>query len=198
MKTKKKLVAILAMAMIVGFSVQTSLCYAATEGSSDVTVSYTPTEDSVMKFNMSVVIKGNGYLQDGDQKLTGSTTVFILKEGDQKTFLVKPDSGNYIESIVFDGKDITNQLKNGFITVTSQAYDTQLVVTFAKEATPNTPTVEPGKPTQPDNNRVTGSVNTGDASQTRFLVGGLMLSGLILFIALKKRKEENESENGGN
>lgn len=196
MKMKKKFVVILVLTMIMGMSMQVNRCFAS-EGSNDVPVTYTPTEDSVLKFNMNVIIKGDGYLLDGEQKLIGDSTVYVLKKGSLKVFKVIPSSGSYVKSIVFDGVDITRELENDVLSVNTKAHNTQLVITFANNVVNDTPQEEPKEPNQ-NTNRVPDRVVTGDSTSLKMITGILITSGIILLMITKKKKEEKESENGGN
>lgn len=192
---KVKIVIILCIC-VATVSSQVTSTYAA-DGSQSVTVSYTPSE--IATFKMGILIVGEGSIFDGTQEIVGITTVFELKYDDKKTFNINPAKGSQLKSIVYDEIDITDQLKNGGITVTQKDYDTKLVITFEEEPSSD-------KPTKPDNGN-TDSEEKGEASKPNkntpktgvitneeiwIMLG--TLSGIFLLLLWKRKKEEEESE----
>lgn len=191
MKTRKKL-SVLLCALTLAFAVQCVQTLAA-EGNREVPVTYSPTEESLARFEMQVIIKGEGSVMDGSIELKNtSSVVYELKYGEQKTFQVKPAPGYRIASIVYDGKDITSQLVNGFITVTGMDYPT--VLTFTYEKIKSDTGNEGNKPDTGDNGNK-DTPNTGDHTNlTRFMVLGSVSAIMLLILLKRKKDQEDENE----
>lgn len=200
MKTRKKL-SVLLCALTLAFTVQCVQTLAA-EGNREVPVTYSPTEESLARFEMQVIIKGEGSVMDGTIELKNtSSVVYELKYGEQKTFQVKPAPGYRIASIVYDGKDITSQLVNGFITVTGMDYPTVLTFTYEKIKSDNgnegnkPDTGDNGDKPDTGNNGNKDTPNTGDHTNlTRFMVLGSVSAIMILILLKRKKDQEDENE----
>lgn len=196
MKPRKKL-SVLLCALTLAFTVQCMQTMAA-EGSREVPVTYSPTEESLARFEMQVIIRGEGSVMDGTIELKNtSSVVYELKYGEQKKFQIKPAPGYQIASIIYDGKDITSELVNGFITVTGMDHHT--VLTFTYEKIKSDTSNEGNKPDTGDTgNKDTpnkDTPNTGDhTSLTRFVVLGSVSAFLILILLKRKKDEEEENE----
>lgn len=192
MDKMKKLVVLLC-ACVISVSASTGLCLAK-EGSQDVTVTYSPTEDALARFNMQVIIEGGGSVFDGTQELTQSTTVYELKYKDQKIFKAAPQDGYYLKSIIYDGKDITSMLKaDNTILITAMDYDTILTFTYEKIAVDEEqpPKEEETKPPVTENKNPS-SIDTGDMTNVSKTIAVTLLSGSIIFLILWKRKKDEE------
>lgn len=146
----------------------------AAEGKSSLSISYTHTQDADPTYRMYINIQGGGSVFDGSQELFLSGSIYLLKEGQEKTFRIAPYNGYQLVSVIYDHTIITNGVDgNGYVTVTSKAHDTELLFTFEKKS---------------DN------VKTGD--QTQYLILAIvlilafMLIGTIFMLHIINKKEK--------
>lgn len=97
----------------------------------EVIVEYTPSEEAIPQYKMKVYIEGDGYLLDGDQRISKPPKVYELAAGTRKYFQVVPENGATLLRAVYDGVDITDNVKSdNRIIVKSKDKDSVLKVIF--------------------------------------------------------------------
>ncbi len=93
------------------------------------------------EFPLAISASGKGQIQHKDVIIREQEKNFLLKAGDKVTLLLQPDKGERIVSVVWNGKDITNQVKENKIEIVGEEANQTLAVKFS---------VTPPKPTPPD------------------------------------------------
>lgn len=173
-KTRFKiLITPMLLILLMIFGTQCKAIHAAEENH-DVPVSYEAGEDGLARFQLQVIIIGNGSVFDGSQELRLQTSVYELKYKEAKVFRLAPDKEHHIKSVVFQGIDITDQLNTtNEIKIEGLDTDSKLVITYEKDER---------NPTD------VGNVNTGDNQSIKLFTGTILVSGIVLSILIKKKR----------
>lgn len=89
-------------------------------------------------FDMSVTIDGNGTLEINGNTLSQTNVIQVERHHDV-TCKITPDVGYHINSVIYNGNDITADAKNGIFHLSPLDSDVTLHIAFAANATtPNT------------------------------------------------------------
>lgn len=132
----------------------------------DINVSYSPSEEYLATFHMKVEIYGEGEVLD-ENIVVKDHTIYSLHCDDIKQFQLKAKNGYYIESIYYDGKEITDLVSNNYIKISAKDHDTVLKINFAKK----------------------NNVETGDFTN-RYLLLIMLLTSLLMIYVFRKRTKE--------
>lgn len=89
----------------------------------------------VSAFDLSVTASGNGTVSLVDTDVRGRTTTVQAKPKTDVTIAITPDRGNFIQSVMLDEEDVTNQLVDGKLTIKTLLANHTLVVTFVSAET---------------------------------------------------------------
>ena len=125
---------------------------------------------------VTLSIGENGFVTVDGTKYTGDAS--FQKDLDTVvTYTISADSGYEIESVLYNGTDITSAAKSGSYTAAALTGNATLKVTFAKKAVPPSP--PPANPAIP---------RTGDESPVMLWGMLLFVSGTALAVMLISRK----------
>lgn len=146
----------------------------AVEGGQDVPVSYEASGNNLARFQLQVIIVGNGSVFDGSQELRKQINVYELKYKEVKVFRLAPDKGHHIKSVVFQGVDITDQL-NTIQEIEIQGLDgnSELIITYEKDE---------------GNLMDVDSVNTGDDQRAYRFIGAILIAAIVMRTVIRKRR----------
>lgn len=131
-----------------------------------INVSYSPSEEYLATFHMKVEINGEGEVLDKNI-IVKDHTIYSLHYDDIKQFQLKAKNGYYLQSIYYDGKEITDLVSNNYIKISAKDYDTVLKINFAQK----------------------NDVETGDFTNRNLLLIMLLASLLIIYVFRKRTKE---------
>lgn len=98
----------------------------------DINVSYSPSEEYLATFHMKVEITGEGEVLDNHIAVKNHT-IYTLHCDDLKQFQLQAKNGYALESIYYDGEEITNLVTQNHIKVSAKDHDTVLKINFAKK-----------------------------------------------------------------
>ena len=123
-------------------------------------------------FDLNVTIIGNGILEINGSKLTESGIVSIERN---KEIIIKitPNDGYRLSSVMCDDADITNEVKDGYLTLTQLEHESSIIVNFAVD---------------------TSTPNTGDHSYPPlfFIVTAIAsLLGIVVLLTLNRKKSKH-------
>lgn len=161
--------------------------------SSGTSVTFTVKENET--YLLSVSVEGKGSIFDGKEVIRDQINKYHLENGTYKTFRIVPDEGYEISRVTLNGKDITNLIINGEITVKSEDYEQVLVFYFTK--TTDSDNEKPGgvnkKPDNSQTNSHPNRVETGDATR-KMLYGLTLVASISVLVIVVKRKKDKEEE----
>lgn len=184
MKNNKTLLTIIvSMLFLIGISIP---AYAKVT-SYDVPVSYTIKEDSI--YSLQIESVGDGSVYDGKNEIRNESISSQIKIGEKKVFKISPDNGYKISSVMFNGKEISNQLKkikDGYkVTISGMATDNTFKVKIIEDINEgtNSDSDNPNE-NRPGNNK---PVQTGDNIETELLWLLILLSLIAIVIEFRIR-----------
>lgn len=141
-------------------------------GSIEVYVEYTPSEEALQNYKMKVCIEGDGYLLDGNQKIS-EPKVYELKAGTEKSFLLVKEGDAKVVSVTYDGEKITHKVgADNRLTVIGKEKDTELKISFSTNKKQ--------------------SVSTGDDKSIGGYIMVITISVLALYMLVRYRKTQEE------
>lgn len=79
---------------------------------------------------VTVTASEGGSVKFSDIILSDSSKLLQMKEDTVLTFVIEPEEEHYLESVLMNGENITDQLVDGTLTITVASEDIELAVTF--------------------------------------------------------------------
>ena len=191
---KQKVVSVIAIVtLLVTVAMVNTFGVSAAQG--NTTLNFTPPGSGTSTtYQMQVGITGNGSVFDGTQQLAGGIT-YQLQAGQSKTFRVQAQPGYVLQSVIFDGVDITSQVDvNGYITVQGKTYNTQLSFTFVEDGTSGNTGGMPNNTTGGITGTATGSttggnIKTGDHTPWIALTAIFVVSSTVMVVMVYRKKK---------
>lgn len=202
---KRKVISILGACMI-SMMTFVSICFADEQTS----VSYTPGYDAIASTQIKIIISSKMYefgkIYDDDNNLVQDAAVYEIKYGQIKVFKIQPTMGYDVEKIIYDGKDITGNIramrsiqKEYFVEIVGLGYDTELKVTYKKiDGDINDGASKPDAPLDPD---ISGNFdaiskvpNTGDEMNLYkyITIAGISMVVIIATLLIKRKKNDEK------
>ena len=119
-------------------------------------------------FKMNVTIVGKGTIEINGQTLL-ETGVIQVERNSENTIIISPDQGFYLNAVIFDGEDITNEIKDGAFTFPALERDSSLSITF---------------------NTCTNTPNTGDNCNLFLFIVVAVASfiGIVVLLTINRKK----------
>lgn len=139
-------------------------CFAA---SGSTTVSYTSEAESA--YELIVQVNGFGSVSDGERTIRNNGVIYQMAVNESKWFQITPDKKNKVKSILLDGEDITQKVNNQKLELIGVKKNQELIINFTT---------------------ISSNVETGDTTQKLLLIAVMFITGAMIVVFVKKKKEE--------
>lgn len=121
-------------------------------------------------FDMNIAIVGKGTIKINGRNISESCIVPI-ERNQAVTVKITPDDGYYLSSVTYDGNEISQEVKDGYLTLPQPERELSIYINFAA---------------------YTGTPNTGDSSYQLLIFCSvasiISLLGMILLLIANRKK----------
>ena len=101
--------------------------------SEDITIIVEFEVTSVSKYDLIILVKGNGSALYNNTTIRSKTSTFTVNEGTNAIITFAPDNGYRIKSVKLNNSDVTSYVSNNSYTISNINKDSSLEVEFAEE-----------------------------------------------------------------
>ncbi|MGX8833677.1 hypothetical protein ACWG0P_05630 [Amedibacillus sp. YH-ame6] len=210
---KKRKYIVICTVLVSFLSVQVYPVHAAEGSSTTIVTAEFPEEDL---YKLEVHVGEGGKVVKGDSVIENGIVIYQLSLDDDPSFTLVPNKGYKVKSAIYEKplfnevQDITQQIKNSVITIDTEGTEMKLYITFEKMNEEPEKPVEPEEPVVPERpdediekpnveqpkeeiKRPSTAITTGDQTKMRQYIALFGLTGIILILVVKRKKDEEKN-----